>query len=323
MRAPGDHDQSTVAHGAPDRTLSLPGIKLTVLEGPERGREVTATRGVVRVGGARDNDLVLSDDAVSRRHLEIRLRKDEVRVVDLGSTNGTTVDGVHIVEAVLSAASLIRLGASAIRVTPIDEPVAIALSSRERFGALLGRSVAMREVFSVLERVAPTDATVIVEGETGTGKELAAEAIHAHSPRAEGPFVAIDCGAIPPNLIEAELFGVVRGAFTGAVSDRRGVFEEADLGTLFLDEIGELPLELQPKLLRALEKREIRRVGATQPRKVDVRVVAATNRDLAVEMNRGSFREDLFFRLAVVSVKLPPLRARRDDIPLLVRHFVE
>src|SRR5262249_53496798 len=163
----------------------------------------------------------------------------------------------RVVEAILSAASLIRVGESAIRVAPVDEPVVVQLSSRDRFGGLLGKSVAMREVFGVLERVAPSEATIVVEGETGTGKELVAEAIHAHSSRADGPFVAIDCGAIPANLIESELFGHVRGAFTGAVSDRRGVFEEADGGTLFLDEIGELPLELQPKLLRALEKRQV------------------------------------------------------------------
>ncbi|MBI2891936.1 MAG: sigma 54-dependent Fis family transcriptional regulator [Deltaproteobacteria bacterium] len=303
--------------------LQLPGIKLTVVEGPDRGREAVARRGAVRIGTAGDNDLVLTDTAVSRRHLEVRLRAGEVRAVDLGSKNGTTVDGVAIVEAILSAASLIRIGATAIRALPVEDPVVVPLSSRERFGQLLGRSVAMREAFAVLERAAPTEATVLIEGETGTGKELAAEAIHGHSPRAEGPFVTIDCGAIAPTLMESEIFGHVRGAFTGAQNDRRGIFEEADGGTLFLDEVGELPLDLQPKLLRVLEKREVRRVGASQPRKVDVRVVAATNRNLLGEIDRGGFREDLYFRLAVVTVKLPPLRARTDDVPLLVRHFVE
>jgi transcriptional regulator with GAF, ATPase, and Fis domain len=316
-------ETSTVAQPLACGILSLPGIKLTVLEGPDRGQEVTARRGVVRIGTERDNDLVLTDDAVSRRHLEVRLSSDEVRVRDLGSTNGTIVDGVRICEAILSAASLIRLGSSTIRATPVDEPVKVLLSTRARFGGQLGRSTAIREVFAILERVAPSEATVVIEGETGTGKELAAEAIHAHSPRAQGPFVAVDCGAIPHGLVESELFGHVRGAFTGAVQERRGVFEEADGGTLFLDEVGELPLELQPKLLRALEKREVRRVGASQSRKIDVRVLAATNRDLAAEVNRGNFREDLFFRLAVVRVRLPPLRARRDDIPMLIRHFVE
>jgi len=230
---------------------------------------------------------------------------------------------VGIVEAILSPASLIRIGATVIRASAVEEAVIVPLSTRERFGSLLGRSVAMREVFAVLERAAPTDATVLIEGETGTGKELAAEAIHQHSARKEGAFVTVDCGAVAAQLIESELFGHVRGAFTGAIADRRGVFEEAHGGTLFLDEIGELPLELQPKLLRALEKREIRRVGASQSRQIDVRVVAATNRDLVMEVNRGAFREDLFYRLAVVRIRLPPLRGRREDIALLAQHFVD
>jgi DNA-binding NtrC family response regulator len=204
----------------------------------------------------------------------------------------------------------------------VEEPVVVPLSTRDRYGGLLGQSAAIREAFAVLERAAPTEATVLIEGETGTGKELAAEALHAHSSRADGPFVAIDCGAIAPSLMESELFGHVRGAFTGAAADRKGIFEEADGGTLMLDEVGELPLDLQPKLLRALEKREVRRVGASAARKIDVRVVAATNRDLRAEIERGTFREDLYFRLAVVTVRLPPLRARPDDIPMLVRHFV-
>ncbi|MGE0784739.1 MAG: sigma 54-interacting transcriptional regulator [Sandaracinaceae bacterium] len=303
--------------------LELPGIKLTVLEGPDRGAEITARRGVVRVGTASDNDLTLADNAISRRHAELRLRGPDVLLRDLGSTNGTTVDGVRVLEAFISPSSLIRLGDTCIRVSPVDEPIVVPLSSRERFGKLLGSSAAMRQAFALLERAAPTEATILIEGETGTGKELAAEGIHDTSTRSEGPFVAIDCGAVSANLIESELFGHVRGAFTGAVSDRRGVFEEAQGGTLFLDEIGELPLDLQPKLLRVLEKREIRRVGESRARPIDVRVVAATNRDLAVEVNQGTFREDLFFRLAVVRVRLPPLRSRRDDIPRLVRHFVE
>ena len=303
-------------------SLMLPGVRLTVVEGADRGREVVVRRGAVRVGTASDNDLVIADAAVSRRHLEIRLRSDGVRVADLGSTNGTRIDGVQVIEAVVAPASLVRLGSTAIRVTTVDEPVIVPLSTRERFGGLLGRSPAMREAFALLERVSPTDATVLLEAETGCGKEVAAEAIHAHSPRADSPFVAVDCGAVAASLIESEFFGHVRGAFTGAIADRRGAFEEADGGTLFLDEIGELPLDLQPKLLRALENRTIRRVGATQSRPIDVRVIAATNRDLAAEVNRGGFREDLFFRLAVVRIRLPPLRARPDDIPVLVRHFL-
>ncbi len=310
-------------HAHPGAQLKLPGVKLTVIEGPDRGREVVARRGVIRVGSAADADLTLRDDAISRRHLQLKLRADEVRVIDLDSTNGTYIDGVRVLEAILAPGSLIRLGATVIRVSPVSDPVVVPISNRGRFGGLLGRSLAMRQVFSVLERAAPSEATILIEGETGTGKEVAAEAIHANSPRAEGPFVAIDCGAIAPTLVESELFGHVKGAFTGAISDRKGAFEEANGGTLFLDELGELPLDLQPKLLRALETRQIKRVGSTAPLKVDVRVVAATNRDLAAEINRGGFREDLYFRLAVVQVSLPPLRARREDIPELVRHFVK
>ena len=303
--------------------LTLPGIKLTVVQGPDRGREVVAKRGLISVGTGTGNDLVLTDDSVSRRHIEIRLRSDEVRVADLRSTNGTEIDGVRVIDAVLSPGSLIRVGSTAIRVSAVEEPVTVPISSSHRFGGLLGQSTAMRQVFAVLERASPTDVTVMIEGETGTGKEVAAEAIHAASPREDGPFVAIDCGAIAPSLVESELFGHVRGSFTGAIADRRGAFEEADGGTLFLDELGELPLELQPKLLRALETRQIRRLGSSHTTKIDVRVIAATNRDLATEVNRGNFREDLYFRLAVVQVRLPPLRSRREDIPVLVRHFVE
>jgi transcriptional regulator with GAF, ATPase, and Fis domain len=181
----------------------------------------------------------------------------------------------------------------------------------------------MRQLFTLLERIAPTEDTVLVEGETGTGKELVAEAIHEQSQRAAGPFIVFDCSAVSEGVLESELFGHLRGAFTGAVADRLGAFEAADGGTLFLDEIGELPIQLQPKLLRAIERGEIRPVGDTNPRRIDVRIVAATNRNLADEVSRGRFREDLFYRIAVVSLRLPPLRERLDDVPLLVDHFVE
>ena len=180
----------------------------------------------------------------------------------------------------------------------------------------------MRELFARLEKLAASDATVLISGETGSGKELVAESLHEFSPRVAGPFVVLDCGSIPQNLIESELFGHERGAFTGAVSSYAGAFERAHKGTLFLDEIGELPLAMQPKLLRALERREIRRIGGTRTIQVDIRVVAATNRDLGVEVNRGRFREDLYYRLAVARVHVPPLRERRDDIELLIEHFL-
>ena len=179
----------------------------------------------------------------------------------------------------------------------------------------------MREIFALLKKVAPMDVSVVVTGETGTGKELVARALHDESPpRRKGPFVVLDCGSIPENLIESELFGHEKGAFTGATSSREGAFERADSGTIFLDEIGELRIDMQPRLLRVLENREVRRVGGSQVVGVDVRVVAATNRDLAKEVEDGAFREDLYYRLGIIHVQLPPLRARPDDVPWLIEH---
>jgi transcriptional regulator with PAS, ATPase and Fis domain len=297
--------------------------ELVVVDGPNRGASFSLTEGKARVGSAASCQLRLNDPTVSRVHFEATAEPVGLRVVDSSSTNGTFVDSIRIRDAVLTAGATIRVGASAIRVHPGELPILVPISTRASFGELLGSSVEMRRMYAILERVAPTDSTVLVQGETGTGKELAARAIHDASRRARGPFVAVDCGAIAETLIESELFGHVRGAFSGAQGDRAGLFEEADGGTLFLDEIGELPLSLQPKLLRALELREVRRVGANSGRKVDVRVVAATHRPLAASVNAGTFREDLFYRLAVVEVALPPLRARREDIVDLARHFFE
>jgi transcriptional regulator with GAF, ATPase, and Fis domain len=218
-----------------------------------------------------------------------------------------------------------RLGAPAwpdLGVDAADAASEMADPDAQSFGALSGTSVAMRKLFAFLEKVAASEINVLIEGESGTGKELVVAEIVQRGPRAEGPFVIVDCSAIAPSVVESELFGHVRGAFTGADRDRVGAFEAASGGTVFLDEVGELPLELQPKLLRALESREIRRVGETRPRKVDVRVIAATNRDLQREVSKGMFREDLYFRLAVMDVRVPPLRSRLEDIPLLVRSFL-
>ena len=201
-------------------------------------------------------------------------------------------------------------------------PVPVIGWQGEKFGRAIGGSKFMREMFGLLAKVAPTEATVLLEGETGTGKELLAEAIHQHSARSNGPYVVVDCGALPKDLIGSELFGHVRGAFTGAVSHKRGLIEDADGGTLFLDEIGELPIELQPQLLRVLEKREVRPIGELRAKKVNIRVVAATHRPLAEMVKTGAFREDLYFRLAVVRAPVPPLRKHKEDIPLLVRTFV-
>jgi DNA-binding NtrC family response regulator len=244
-----------------------------------------------------------------------------VLVRDLQSKNGTFVNGVRVQEAVLDRPGPLELGKVVLRVSWHDDDAGAA-GEADTFAGIVGVAPAMRRVFGLLARVAPTTSTVLLLGETGTGKEAFAQALHRASPRAAAPFVVVDCGAIAPQLIESELFGHVKGAFTGATSDRKGAFQAADGGTLFLDEIGELPLELQPRLLRALEAGTVKRLGDTSSRQVDVRVVAATHRDLHAEVKQGRFRQDLLFRLDVVTVRIPPLRERREDLPLLVKHFV-
>jgi len=274
------------------------------------------------IGSHPSNDLVLDDGTVSRFHCELAVAGSAVRVRDLGSRNGTFADTIQIADAMVPGGTVLRLGNSEVRIDVDADHAELAASDRSAFGSMIGESAVMREVFSQLERVAASDVTVLTEGETGTGKEGVAEAIHDASPRARGPFVVIDCSAIPANLLESELFGHEAGAFTGATDRRIGAFEQASGGTLFLDEIGELPMELQPKLLRALESREIRRVGGRNVVHCDLRFISATNRDLRAEVNRGTFRADLYFRLAVVKIVLPPLRERAGDIPLLVRHLL-
>jgi DNA-binding NtrC family response regulator len=297
-------------------------LRVEIVAGPQARQVVERPGPRIRVGSGTGNEIALVDPTVSRHHLTLHVERGAVRVVDAGSRNGTVVDGVRVRDAYARPDSVIVIGNTSLVLRLLDDVVDLPLSTRERFGALLGRSVAMRQLFTVLERAAEADAPVLLEGETGTGKELAAEALHEESGRADGPFVVFDCSAISANLLESELFGHVRGAFTGADRDRMGALEAADGGTLFLDEIGELPIELQPKLLRALERLEVRRVGANTSRQVDVRLIAATNRSLDDEVAVGRFRSDLFFRLAVLRVALPPLRERAGDIPLLVDHFV-
>jgi DNA-binding NtrC family response regulator len=289
---------------------------------PAKSQVYHATTPIVRVGSRPGNDVVLEDDSVSRFHFEIEADEIGYRLRDLGSKNGTFVDGYRAQDLYLRAGSVIRVGEVELAFDPGTEEVEIEAAPGDRFGPLVGRSLRIRELFATLDRAARTDATILVEGESGTGKELIATAIHGASNRALGPFVVVDCAAVPANLLESELFGHERGAFTGAVERRIGSLEEAQGGTLFLDELGELPLELQPKLLRALEARSVRRVGGRQPIRVDVRLIAATNRDLAAEVNRRAFRDDLYYRLAVVHVRVPPLRERTEDIALLVEHLI-
>jgi transcriptional regulator with GAF, ATPase, and Fis domain len=303
-------------------TMAYYKYKLVVVEGPQEGHEFVMDRDVVRVGASRDNDLVIEHETVSRNHFEIRVTEEGHLIRDLKSTNGTDVEGCRIVEAYLHPGSRIGAGEVVLVFQPLRERVEVPLSPHNCFGAMLGKSLKMRALFHMAERVASRDTTVMISGETGTGKGLLAEEIQMHSPRREHPFVVVDCSTIPSHLMETELFGHVKGAFTGAVSSRAGAFEEAHKGTIFFDEIGELPSSLQPKLLRVLEKREVKRVGKTETKSVDVRIIAATNRELKAEVEAGRFREDLFFRLSVFELKIPPLRDRKEDIQHLAKEFL-
>ncbi len=293
-------------------------IRWTDRAGPQ---SVVISERVV-VGSAEKAQLVIADATVSRIHAELDPRPDGLWVRDLGSRNGTFVRGVFVTEARLSSEREIRLGSITLEITPEAHPVTSREWEQDHFGPLLGTSRPMRRLFATLARVAATDYSILIQGETGTGKELVARAIHDASPRRDKPFVVVDCAAIPETLFESQLFGHARGAFTGAVSARVGDVEAADGGTLFLDEAGELPASMQPKLLRMLESRTVRRVGETEPRKVDIRIVSATHRDLLAMVNAGTFREDLYFRLASVPVNVPPLRDRLEDVPLLARRFL-
>jgi DNA-binding NtrC family response regulator len=298
-------------------------VLLFVAAGPDQGRSKELSEAPSSVGSDPDCDLVLADGTVSRRHLEVVWNGQEALVRDLGSTNGTYYGEARIREIAVGFGAEVRLGRTRLRILPSEQAVAATPSRQEAFGSLVGRHVQMREIFALLADLAPTDATVVVEGETGTGKELVARAIHDHSERAKGPYVVFDCSAVPRDLMESSLFGHVKGAFTGATQTRAGAFERANGGTIFLDEIGELDLALQPKLLRILEAREVQKVGGDETTAVDVRVIAATNRNLKAEVKAGRFREDLYYRLAVVKLAVPPLRDRRDDIPLLVETFLD
>ncbi len=285
------------------------------------GEHVAMLDGRAVVGSAASANIVVADPAVSRIHAEFDVRDDGVWLRDLGSRNGTFIEGVQITLGRIPDAGRVRVGSTVLTLRRADAPTPVNLWPNDRFGPLIGRSPRMRELFARLARIAATDSTVLVQGETGTGKELVARAIHEASPRAKGPLVVVDCGALLESVLEAELFGHAKGAFTGAVTAREGAIEAADGGTVFLDEIGELPLSLQPKLLRVLESRTVRRVGETAHRKVDVRFLAVTHRDLRTMVNTGAFREDLYFRLAVLPITVPPLRERPEDIPALIEHF--
>jgi transcriptional regulator with GAF, ATPase, and Fis domain len=297
-------------------------VRASVTRGPNKGLYFDSAGTPIRIGTSTENDLVLTDDTVSRRHAELQPTPLGMRVRDVESTNGIVMGGVRLKDGFVTGDFQIALGETWIAVQWLGETVDREQVQTDRFGDVLGRAPRMRELFADLERIAPSEVTLLIEGETGTGKDLIAESVHAQSQRASGPFVVFDCGAVAPTMVESELFGHERGAFTGAHGTHTGVFEQADGGTLFIDEIGELPLELQPKLLRALEKREIRRIGGRGTLGVDVRILAATNRNLRSEIQQGRFRQDLYFRLATTHVSVPPLRDRMEDLELLVELFL-
>lgn len=313
-------DTSTLLHpaAAASAVRAVRSFELVAADGKRFGPfETRAT-----VGSAASNDVVVDDPTVSRFHCEIVRDVRGLVLTDVGSKNGTFAEGVRVLSAILEPGATVRAGDTALELVVAAQPTLVEDSARASFGKLIGSSEKMRALFRLLERLASVDTPVLVHGETGSGKELVARALHDEGRRKDGPFVVFDCGAVAPTLVESELFGHVQGAFTGANADRAGAFERAQGGTLFLDEIGELPAELQPKLLRALESKTVRRVGGDQELTIEARVVAATHRDLRQMVNDGSFREDLYHRLAVFAVRIPPLRERPEDIEPLARTFL-
>ncbi|HEY1908059.1 MAG TPA: sigma 54-interacting transcriptional regulator [Myxococcaceae bacterium] len=299
-------------------------FRLQGLNGELEGKSFDSSSDRVQIGSHPLNEVEVRDRTVSRFHCEVFIdREGRAWVKDLGSRNGTRVNGVRVREAELQEGMVLRVGQLELSFTPLAERNELPVAALTSFGTLVGSSLPLRTAFAILQKAAASDVTVLLTGESGTGKSEAAELIHDQSGRAGKPFRVVDCAAVPANLLESELFGHERGAFTGATQRRVGVFEEAEGGTVFLDEVGELPAELQPKLLRVLEAREVRRVGSNRHLPVNVRLVAATNRDLRAEVNTGRFRPDLFFRLAVLIVRLPALRERPDDVPLIARRLLE
>ena len=312
---------SDLLSGGHDLGFTERRCRLVVLSGPEAGTVVDVSKSPFLVGKGEECDLVLTEPTVSRTHFSIENEAGAFVIRDLASTNGTWIDQFRIKEAWLRPGTVLKAGQAQLRFEPVFKPLDIEPASTERFATLVGRSVRMRQIFTLLGRVAKTEATVVIFGETGTGKSAVAQAIHESSSRKSGPFITVDCGAIAENLIESELFGHEKGAFTGADRLRQGALERAQGGTLFIDELVDLRIDLQPRLLRVLEEREVRRVGGNTPIKLDVRIIAASRFDLWREVQEKRFREDLYFRLAVFTLPLPSLRERREDIPLLATAF--
>ena len=319
----GTHVTEVLRAGTSVTRLNPTTAKLFVTNGADKGRTAQVESRPILVGTETDCDLVLTDRSVSRRHAEVSRRGDLVIVKDLGSTNGTFYHDARVGEVSVPLGGEVSFGKTRVKIVPEEVEAPSRPSAEDRLGPLVGGDLRMREIFALIDEIAPSDVTVVIEGETGTGKELVARAIHERSKRVQRPFVVFDCSNQPKDLIESSLFGHVKGAFTGATAPRTGAFERANTGTIFMDELGEFGLDLQPKLLRVLESREVQKVGGEGYDPVDVRVIAATNRNLKAEVRHGRFREDLYYRLAVVKIVLPPLRERVSDIPRLVEHFIQ
>ncbi len=301
--------------------LPVRSLRVEVVEGPDAGASALSESESLTIGTADGNALVLRDPTVSRFHLELSRGEDGVLVVDNGSTNGTGYEGARIERATVPPGAVLAIGKTRVRVDD-GARITLELHDGEELAGLYGRTPVMRRLMARIRKAAASETAVLLVGESGTGKELVARALHEQSARSGGPFVTVDCGALSPTLVASELFGHEKGAFTGADHKHVGAFERAHGGTLFLDEIGELTSELQPALLGVLERGRFRRVGGRAEVDVDVRVVAATHRDLRSEVNAGTFRLDLYYRLAVVVLALPPLRDRLEDVPLLVESFL-
>ncbi|MEQ8280926.1 MAG: sigma 54-interacting transcriptional regulator [Deltaproteobacteria bacterium] len=304
------------------RSRQIETIAIDVVAGPDAGHRFTAPRDEISIGTAPTNDLIISDDTVSRYHLQLERKPDGILLTDLDSTNGSEVNGIKVRCGLIRPDSKIRIGRTVLNVTD-GARRELEVHGTGQLGRIHGRSEIIRTLMARILRAAASDVSVLIRGETGTGKELVAHELHVHSARRDQPFEVVDCASVLPTLLASELFGHERGAFTGADTQHIGAFERADGGTLFLDELGEFPTALQSALLGALERRRFHRVGGRTPIDVDVRVVCATNRDLRSEVNAGTFRQDLYYRIAVVSLWVPPLRERREDIELLAQHFLE